>query len=445
VSEAELSYLGIKALSKELRRPASTLFALSAGNDPFYITPARTAAAEWFAEQWHRLNIPSNWHYRRIHYVFVSQDGVTLVVMLSGKPYENTLECWAELCEAARDAIALELVPQDAFADHRNAEPIIYLVEPQSGGADISNGYPDCFVPEFPPLPSLTFDRPVVPQPYHVEVWAEKTTVNDVLDPLARQYRFNLVTGIGELSATRCREFVDRAERNSGRPVRILYVSDFDPGGLSMPVAVARKIEFELYRRGLNLDVQLRPIVLTLEQCIEHRLPRTPIKETERRGKRFEERFGEGGTELDALEALHPGLLRRIGLNEVSRYWNPDHATAVAETCERIEEQFDEITADAHDAHQGEIAALKADWQRIVANIEAWKSRAKPTWQAIPDYLEEAWPSLGYTRWSPEFVTDEDPDPLFDSTRDYLEQIDRYKRHQGKPTARKTRANGGGP
>ena len=28
----------------------------------------------------------------------------------------------------------------------------------------------------------------------------------------------------------------------------------------------------------------------------------------------------------------------------------------------------------------------------------------------------------------------EDADPLFDSTRDYLEQIDRYKEHQGKPT-----------
>jgi hypothetical protein len=28
---------------------------------------------------------------------------------------------------------------------------------------------------------------------------------------------------------------------------------------------------------------------------------------------------------------------------------------------------------------------------------------------------------------------DEDDDPLFDSTREYVEQIDRYKEHQGKP------------
>jgi hypothetical protein len=33
----------------------------------------------------------------------------------------------------------------------------------------------------------------------------------------------------------------------------------------------------------------------------------------------------------------------------------------------------------------------------------------------------------------------EDPDSLFDSRRSYVEQIDRYKRHQGKPTARRKR------
>jgi hypothetical protein len=39
----------------------------------------------------------------------------------------------------------------------------------------------------------------------------------------------------------------------------------------------------------------------------------------------------------------------------------------------------------------------------------------------------------------PEFDGDEDDDPLFDSTRDYVEQIDRYKDYQGKPTARRAR------
>ena len=80
-----------------------------------------------------------------------------------------------------------------------------------------------------------------------------------------------------------------------------------------MPVAVARKIEFEIRSNDLDIDIQVRPIILTHKQCKKYRLPRTPIKETERRAAHFEARFGEGATELDALEALHPGELHGIG------------------------------------------------------------------------------------------------------------------------------------
>ena len=58
-----------------------------------------------------------------------------------------------------------------------------------------------------------------------------------------------------------CRNLIDRIRGDEERPVRILYVSDFDPSGRSMPVAVARKIEHELYRQELDHDVQLRPIL----------------------------------------------------------------------------------------------------------------------------------------------------------------------------------------
>ena len=47
-----------------------------------------------------------------------------------------------------------------------------------------------------------------------------------------------------------------------------------------MPVAVARKIEFFLRDNELDeLDIQVRPIVLTKQQCEEYELPRTPIKD----------------------------------------------------------------------------------------------------------------------------------------------------------------------
>ena len=101
--------------------------------------------------------------------------------------------------------------------------------------------------------------------------------MNDVIVPLAERYGVNVLVGTGETSVTRCVELADRANA-AQRPVRILYVSDFDPGGMSMPVAAARKIEFTLRKEMPDLDIQLRPIVLTHEQCQQYRLPRTPIE-----------------------------------------------------------------------------------------------------------------------------------------------------------------------
>src|SRR4029077_6310446 len=116
---------------------------------------------------------------------------------------------------------------------------------------------------------------------------------------------------IGEVSTTRCEELVDRAVAN-GRPVRILHVTDFDPAGRDMPISAAVKIDFFAKKSGVDLDIRLEHVVLTEEQCIQYRLPRTPIKETENRAASFEARYGAGATELDALEALHPGVLRQI-------------------------------------------------------------------------------------------------------------------------------------
>jgi predicted nucleic acid-binding Zn ribbon protein len=431
-----VNYKEIKELAKELGRPIETLIALAPSNDPFYIGPPRTAAAEWFAGIWHRLGISTGYHYRRIHYLLVSQPEP--IKMLGGTPYENNLECWFYLCLAARDAIALELVPQNAFVDNRNNAPIIHLIEPEDARILLAGGFPEMFGFQMPSLPRLALENPTIPQPYHLEIWAEKTTMNDILVSLAREYGMNIVTGSGELSATACRDLVNRADE-SDRPVRILYVSDFDPAGQSMPVAVARKIEFDIARRGADLDVEVRPVVLTHDQCVEYHLPRIPIKESERRGAAFEARYGEGATELDALEALRPGLLRRLLIKEIDRYWDHGHDDAIGATCRDIKGRLDEITADIRAEHQHQIDALEAEFQEITSAYRAWVDRARPLWQAIREKCYESAPDIDDVEWTEAFQADEDPDPLFDSTRDYVEQIDRFKRHQGKSTERSER------
>jgi hypothetical protein len=205
--------------------------------------------------------------------------------------------------------------------------------------------------------------------------------------------------------------------------------------------------------RGLDLDIQLRPVALTHEQCVEYRLPRTPIKESERRGNAFEERFGSGATELDALEALHPGELGRILEREIQRYYDDDLKDRTAETAEEFESELSDIREAAIEPYSDEIEELQEQYEDLERR---WKEqtnslagehrtiaqRFNSIRRAITESLNAQAPDLDAVDWPEPEEGDEDEDPLFDSNRDYVEQIDRYKQHQGKPTAR--RRNGGG-
>jgi hypothetical protein len=391
-----------------------------------------------------------------VHYQLVSQ--ANQVFLPNGAPYENTDECWTKLANASRDARYLRLVPIEHFVDRRNDDPIEHVVNrAREASLSIDDGsLSESFVPSevstnLPGPPGFDFVPPVIDQRFHVELWAEKTTQNDILIPLARQYGLNVVTASGETSLTACWNLVQRAKR-IGRPVRILYISDFDPAGRSMPVACARKIQFVAEDQGL--DIQVRPVVLTPEQCQHYRLPRTPLKDTERRAGGFEARFGEGATELDALEALHPGELRRILVSEIERYYDDTLNDRLGDAADDFTDQLDEIRAEAIERHRVVLDAARADYRaaadqcneafREVANrfglpIRIAAERFNAVQGAIAEDLRAATPDDTIETVEPD-EGDEDDDPLFDTTRGYIEQIDRFKQHQGKPTERKKRA-----
>ena len=204
--------------------------------------------------------------------------------MLGGGVYVNNDYCYAKLNRVSQWARYLDLVSLDDIVDRRNPTPHIFLAAPEEAGVNVAGSslWSISVVPDFPALPSLTLTGPQVVQPYHLEVWVEKSDVEDVVLPLAQNYQFNYLPFIGQPSISSCRDLVDRAER-SERPVRILYISDFDPQGQSMPIAVARKIELILAKRGLDdLDIEVRPLALTKDQCVEFELPRTPIKSSDK-------------------------------------------------------------------------------------------------------------------------------------------------------------------
>jgi hypothetical protein len=436
-----LDYGSLKAMAKSIGRPVKNLLALAPINDPFYAgVGARRRDAEWFAAIWADHGA-AGFHLRRLHYRLISS--TALIRKPDGSAYQNTDDDWAGLVTASLAARYLDLVPFDCIGDRRNDEPMIFAenldADPDQEievSCEVSCevpvvGEPD--IPDMPTLPwlSLNADAPV--QSYIVEVWIEKSTQNDWLVPLCRRRGVNLVVGLGEQSETRSRELALRSAKY-GAPVRIIYLSDFDPGGRSMPKAVARKVEFTIAKFNLAVDLQLIPLALTPDQCREYRLPRTPIKETERRKDKFEQTFGVGATELDALEALHPGELARLLEAELDKWLDAGLHHRFNRLRSDLQLRLRKIERRIYEKRADEIEALESDFEVIAEKLRAiasdfddWEQEASGLWESVAAEMEEKRPDLSNVEVPrSEAAGETDRFVLFDSQRDYFTQMDAY-------------------
>jgi len=477
-------YRRIKREAKEQGISVTDLCALAAKNDPFYTgRPSEVAAAEWFAGLWWRFGYGTGVHLRRVHYQIVSQDTPITYPHRdhpAGKPYENTEGDWGYLCEAGKYARYLGLVSSEAFEDRRNPEAIInarwkspddWSYEDPTPGYRVVQEDWDNELPDLPELEGLPDDLPDLPdfevtgyanswgslvqQSYHVEVWAEKTTMNDVLEPLCRRYKVNLVTGAGEMSITSVVDFMERV-RKADRPARILYVSDYDPAGLGMPISVARKIEFFQRQNGDgSLDIRLHPIVLTTDQVEEYNLPRVPVKDSDLRKANWETYHGKGQTELDALEALYPGKLAEIVKTAILDYYDPDLDSKTREAKEELETDLADRRAEVLEVYRDDLDDIGADYDNLVWEMDALRERfaelVEPFREEIEAYRErlddirERWQRLveglvddlkgmdvdldDYPLPEPDLPLESDG-LLYISGRDYLEQLGHYRAYR---------------
>ncbi len=468
-----ITYETIKQLAKDHGITVADLCALSPKNDPFYTgRPSEVIAAEWFADLWNQFGYRRGVHLRRVHYQIVSQNPP--VNRPDGSRYENTETCWDYLNEAAKWARYLHLVSPAAFVDRRNPEAVVNAYWPKPGDwnyEDPSPGYSvtewddtEYELPELPELPGLPETLPDLPsfevfgyqgiqQAFHVEVWCEKTTMNDVLGPLCQRYGINLVTGAGELSITAVVDFMRRAQA-AERPARILYVSDFDPAGMGMPISVARKIEYFQRNEGFHeLDIRLQPVVLTTDQVERFNLPRVPVKDTDLRKANFEAAYGQGQVELDALEALYPGELARIMRETILQYYDPtltqrglEQRDALTEALrgeiEAVLEDYtpnlNELTA-AYFALLANFNATREEFANLIMDFQPKIDAYQEQLKAIKDRWREVYGDIQLDLTLKEFDLGElfplpEPDlpeetdgSLYDSRREYLDQLQAYK------------------
>ncbi len=427
------NYHGLKALARETGCGVKNLLALSPANDPFYAeVPHREEAARWFSDIWDRLGFQHGVHLRRAHYVIVSQSNP--ISKPDGSPYLNTENDWKFLGVASLAARYLNLIPADALVDRRNPDPVVNVefADFPAPHTLVANAESlEGTLPSVLPLPEIFLSGFRAEQDYLVEVWCEKSAQNDILVPLGGRLGFNLITGVGEMSETATRMAVGRAH-DAGKPMRILYMSDFDPAGRSMPVAVARKIEYKLHAIGSDADIELEPIILMPGQCEKFSLPRTPIKDTERRAGRFEYRFGSGATELDALEALHPGVLAEIVTKEVSRYLDPTLVGRVERESSRINGLILAVEERVSERHTEVIEELTQEYNDITSQLADLEETAADLWEQMEEELEAERPVVDAAAVPKPRAADPIPEPLYSSSRSYFEQIDHYHAWQGK-------------
>jgi hypothetical protein len=470
ISYSDVDYEWIKEESERMRRElgmgygVTDLLAMSHAHDPFYRgQPRDTQMAAWFGTIWKKLGLTSatlrgqKVHLRRLHYLLVSRSGEMPPITWGGKRgrYRNIQEHWEALVTAALNARYLGVVPFGAIEDQRNAAPrrfAPYTSEIPDPTVSATRGrssfawLPRELVNE---LPSFDLDGYKSRQRYHLEVWVEKSTMEDVLLPICKALKANLMHASGELSVTQVYEAANRIIA-SGRPARIFYISDYDPAGQRMPVSAGRKLEWFMRSKDSPLspdfyeyldedeyDVTLTPIALTEEQVSEYDLPRQPLKDQPGKGQ-WEAVRGKGAVELDALEALHPGTLARIVRDSLGEYYDIglDNNVTLAEDeaksyltseAEEIQEKYQ----DRLDKLQADYAAL---YREVTPRLAAMTEELDRVMGEMADEMESFAEDIDIAKDYPvpeaEEVDDDPDEALVWSERTYDEQLEAYHTFQ---------------
>jgi hypothetical protein len=471
-------YEDLKGLAAKLRKERGTslriedLLALDPKNDPFYAgAPAQQARAEWFAQVWRGFGRARS-HLRAVHYWLVTQPDPR---RHDGSPYENTVKHWKYLDECSKYARYLGLVDAEAIEDHRNPEPEIYAELPifTEEPHVILEALGEWSLPAIDsdlaamielPLPGIGdvegYGYRPIDEASFVELWIEKSTMDYILRPICRVLHVNFVPSVGFQSVGSAVKLLKRVHElgrlcQSGKPVRIFHIADFDPAGSHMAAAIARQVEFWLQNYAPGADIKLTSLALTHDQVVNYRLPRKMLQESDSRKRGFEERFGAGAVELDALEALRPGELARIVREAIEPYRDPTLRDRLNDAADEAREQAEEAWNERLAPYQEERDAIEQEVRRHVADYTEDLQRLSDRLEEDLAPLDERAARLRYAvqeereRFAREVELPERPEAetdaideeawLYSSDRDYLTQLAKYKaRKNGQASDERT-------
>ena len=303
------------------------LTVLSPQNDPFRLdTPSNHKNGLWFRDRMEECGLlkgAGTIHNRGIHYAIVSLGNA---VRPDGKPYINDADCWAFLENASNVARWLQYVPWSRIVDARNADPIIRVRGNETGEWSVALPAETFMLDDDDLIPTVKGDWKPARQCFRLALYGEKTSLGNVLEPIAEQYGADLYLPSGEISNTLLAQMAATGAED-GREMVVAVFADCDPARYQMAVSIAHKLRAlkeSLYPNSLSFRV-IAP-ALTVEQVKQYSLPSTPLKDTELRANGWVERYGVEQTEIDALATLRPDVLTGIARAALDPFF--DHTLA---------------------------------------------------------------------------------------------------------------------
>ena len=164
--------------------------------------------------------------------------------------------------------------------------------------------------------------------------------------------------------------------------------------------------------------MRLYPIALSRAQIDHWKLPLIAAENPTAAQRAWEQRH-EGQVELDALEALYPGELANLVRRAFASLLDLDLPDRVQEAQEEVQEELDERQQEVLDRHAEEMREIEQRHRAVLRDYQALCA-------TMVEELREEEPEL------PERPEAEEPDgldeaPLYDSDRDYMDQIAFYR------------------
>jgi len=149
-------------------------------------------------------------------------------------------------------------------------------------------------------------------QPYHIEIVAEKLTVQSILQDVAREFTMPLSISRGMNTLSPKKAIRDRYLWSRKKGLKLLVVTDLDPAGETIAEDLVKSFIRDFGLRNINAY----KVALTIDQVQEYGLePSMDAKESSPTYHSFVDRYGI--TDAYELEALNPGDLAEVLKNAI--------------------------------------------------------------------------------------------------------------------------------